>query len=88
MLNLLEVITEIETKIQDLESRQAEEVAKIKSKYEPEIEKYRKALEVNLGLNEACAECGGQGWYTHVEGYESYKRKRCKKCNGTGRNTE
>jgi len=87
MINLLEVINQLQSKINNLESKKIVEIKKIEQSYEEEIKKYKQALEVNIELNEACLYCEGTGRVYCDDGYQSNSRETCKKCNGSGKNT-
>lgn len=87
LLNLIESISVIGKKIQDLEKQRDLKIKEIQDKYDAEIEDYRRAFKVNLDLNEACMECKGTGKVRESDGdvYECRSHLvNCGVCNGTG----
>jgi len=85
MINLLEVIRQLQFKINKLEKDKTTEIKKIEQSYETEINKYKQAIEVNMELNEACLHCEGTGRVYCDDGYQSNSRENCNKCNGSGK---
>jgi vacuolar-type H+-ATPase subunit I/STV1 len=86
MINLVEVLKQLQSKINKLQNDKIAEIKKVEQSYETEINKYKQALEINMELNEACLHCEGTGRVYCDDGYQSNSRENCKECNGSGKN--
>lgn len=87
MINLIEVIDKLKSKIIDIENHKKEKIKEIEDHYNNVINKYKDALQINIEMNEVCLECEGKGRVKYYNGhaYDRGSTEICSKCNGTGK---
>ena len=86
-MNLIKVIRQIESEINQLTANKDEKIKKIEDEYNKKKYKLKTALKVNKEMNTVCLECEGKGRVGADESFYGERREMvvCKRCNGTGK---
>ncbi len=89
-MNLVKVIKQIESDINQLTAKKDEKIKKIEDEYNEAKYKLETALKVNKEMNTVCLECEGKGRVGADESFYGERREMvtCSRCNGTGKEPE